>query len=188
MINQHPMDKLAEAFKHIPTPVQLIKIVEEVGEAGEAFIGIEGWNPRKGATHTIEDFHKELLDIALTALMLYRNTGGGPPLGRLSAHIEARWERHEREVVRPEANVPRDSRGTLIKPRCRVVAVSGPVPGQSGTVVATRSGNIGRGVPEALVRWGGGEETWHACSEMTVWLTEEPSPELPGDCRAGRLE
>lgn len=174
MINQHPIDKLADAFADIATPVQLAKMVEEVGEAAGAYIGMIGANPRKGETHTMEDFHKELMDVALTALMLFRNTTGGPPLAALHAHIEDRWDRHVREVVEPEANVPRDSRGTLIKPRCRVMAVSG-LPGQEGTVVATRSGDFGRGVPEALVRWGGGRETWHACSEMTVWLTEEPS-------------
>jgi hypothetical protein len=165
------IDKLAGAFKHIPTPVQLVKIVEEVGEAGEAYIGIEGWNPRKGATHTIEDFHKELLDIALTALMLYRNTGGGPPLARLSLHVDERWERHEREVG---SFIPRDARGTRVKVGCYVTmngAVAEAMEAR-GEVVGTRSG-LGNPEPEALVLWGD-RETWTEARKLVVWLTEQP--------------
>lgn len=168
-----PIDRLAGAFKHIPVPVQLIKIMEEVGEAGEAHIGIEGWNPRKGATHTIEDFHKELLDVALTALMLYRNTGGGPPLARLSAHIEDRWARHEREVVKPQANVPRDARGVLVRTRNRVVMDGVHATGMTGEVKAMRSG---QGVPEpqACVLWSDGHESWVETRKLAVWLHAEP--------------
>lgn len=169
MINQHPIDKLAGAFAGIATPVQLAKMVEEVGEAAGAYIGMIGANPRKGETHTMEDFHKELLDVALTALMLFRNTTGGPPLAALHAHIEDRWERHEREVG---AHVPRDSRGTIVKIRCRVMG-KGQVTGQAGTVMGTRSGDIGNGTPEALVRWSDGSEAWRPCSDLTVWMTQE---------------
>lgn len=177
MINQHPIDKLADAFAGIATPVQLAKMVEEVGEAAGAYIGMIGANPRKGETHTMEDFHTELLDVALTALMLYRNTGGGPPLARLSLHIENRWKRHESEVLGKSwrddgSNVLRDSRGTIVKIRCRVMG-KGQVTGQAGTVMGTRSGDFGSGTPEALVRWSDGSEAWRPCSDLTVWMTQD---------------
>lgn len=95
---QTPIDKLADAFGHIATPMQIAKMVEEVGEAAGAYIGVIGANPRKGETHTMQMFRTELLDVALTALMLYRNTAGGPPIEALCQHITERWERHEREV------------------------------------------------------------------------------------------
>jgi hypothetical protein len=94
------IDKLAHAFSHLDPAMQLGKIAEELGEAWEAYIGMVGSNPRKGVTHTTDDVRTELLDVALTALMLYRNMRGGPPLAALSAHIEARWKRHEEQVPR----------------------------------------------------------------------------------------
>lgn len=168
MINQHPIDKLAAAFAHIPIPVQLVKIVEEVGEAAGAYIGMLGANPRKGETHTMEDFHTELLDVALTALMLYRNTGGGPPLARLSAHIELRWERHEREVGAGGNERPRDWRGAVITTRQRVMLRETPAGPRGSVVVVGRIGDELR-EGEVMVRWDGVDhDVWEQASSLEI--------------------
>jgi len=44
------------------------KLMEEVGEVGQALGGMVGENPRKGVTHTREQVMGELLDVAFTAL------------------------------------------------------------------------------------------------------------------------
>lgn len=45
-----------------------LKLQEEAGEAAAAYIGMIGQNPRKGFTHTEEDYVNELADVAVTAL------------------------------------------------------------------------------------------------------------------------
>lgn len=47
--------------------MRLIKLVEETGEAFQAYIGMEGQNPRKCVTHAEEDVAKELCDVIITA-------------------------------------------------------------------------------------------------------------------------
>lgn len=47
------------------------KLMEEVGEVGQALGGWSGENPRKGITHTRDDVLDELLDVAITALGAY---------------------------------------------------------------------------------------------------------------------
>lgn len=192
-----PIDKLADAFAGIATPVQLAKMVEEVGEAAGAYVGMLGANPRKGETHTMEDFHKELLDVALTALMLYRNTGGGPAIGALHAHIEARWKRHVDEVlggVEPSAlstnvsvsemrvyntgnrgwnidptDAPRDWRGARILPTMLVMVRETPE-GPRGTVVDNAPDGVVTAQHEVLVRWHGGssEDVWEVASSLEI--------------------
>jgi NTP pyrophosphatase (non-canonical NTP hydrolase) len=48
--------------------MRVLKLVEEAGEAGAAYIGMVGQNPRKGVTHTRDDLLDELADVAITAL------------------------------------------------------------------------------------------------------------------------
>lgn len=48
--------------------MRVLKLVEEAGEAAAAYIGMVGQNPRKGITHTREQFLAELADVALAAL------------------------------------------------------------------------------------------------------------------------
>lgn len=48
--------------------MRVMKLMEEAGEAGAAYIGMVGQNPRKGVTHTMDDLLKELADVAITAL------------------------------------------------------------------------------------------------------------------------
>ena len=45
------------------------KVLEEAGEAVQALIGYTGQNPRKGFTHSREQFLSELADVAITAIM-----------------------------------------------------------------------------------------------------------------------
>lgn len=50
----------------------ILKLSEEVGEVAQAVVGVTRQNPRKGTTHTWEDVHSELCDVALTALIALR--------------------------------------------------------------------------------------------------------------------
>lgn len=49
--------------------LRVLKIGEEFGEVAEAMHGAMAANPRKGASHTWEDVHKELCDVTITALI-----------------------------------------------------------------------------------------------------------------------
>ncbi|WCD84577.1 hypothetical protein KPP03845_100900 [Streptomyces xanthophaeus] len=49
--------------------LQVLKIGEEFGEAAQAVIGVKGTNPRKGQSHSWEDVHDEVCDVAITALV-----------------------------------------------------------------------------------------------------------------------
>lgn len=48
---------------------RISKVIEELGEAIQAFIGYTGQNPRKGVTHSKEEVLDELGDTALTAIL-----------------------------------------------------------------------------------------------------------------------
>jgi NTP pyrophosphatase (non-canonical NTP hydrolase) len=47
--------------------LRLLKITEEAGEAAQAWIGVQGQNPRKGVTHTHPQVQDELCDVIVTA-------------------------------------------------------------------------------------------------------------------------
>ncbi|MFF4755523.1 MazG-like family protein [Streptomyces sp. NPDC002514] len=49
--------------------MRVLKIGEEFGEVAEALHGAMGANPRKGASHSWDDVHKELCDVAITTLV-----------------------------------------------------------------------------------------------------------------------
>ncbi|MFG3022275.1 MazG-like family protein [Streptomyces sp. NPDC048254] len=49
--------------------MRVLKVSEETGEVAEALHGVMGANPRKGHSHTWDDVHKELVDVAITALI-----------------------------------------------------------------------------------------------------------------------
>lgn len=49
--------------------MRVLKIGEEFGEVAEALHGAMGTNPRKGASHTWDDVHKELCDVTITAMI-----------------------------------------------------------------------------------------------------------------------
>lgn len=48
---------------------QILKLVEEIGEVAEAYIGANGLNPRKKGTYTDQDIAEEIADVAGTALI-----------------------------------------------------------------------------------------------------------------------
>lgn len=56
--------------------MRVLKLVEEAGEAAAAYIGMVGQNPRKGVTHTREQFLDELADVAITALCAIQHFTG----------------------------------------------------------------------------------------------------------------
>ncbi len=70
---------------------RLAKITEECGEVIEAFIGITGQNPRKGVHGSRADVHKELLDVAVTALAAAEHWTGnrGESMADFAAHVDA---------------------------------------------------------------------------------------------------
>ncbi|MFE4872479.1 MazG-like family protein [Streptomyces sp. NPDC056682] len=47
--------------------MRLLKVTEEAGEAAQAYIGMQGQNPRKGVTATPQDVATELCDVILSA-------------------------------------------------------------------------------------------------------------------------
>ena len=51
------------------TTLRILKITEEAGEVAQAWIGVQGQNPRKGVTHTAADVADELCDVIVTALV-----------------------------------------------------------------------------------------------------------------------
>ncbi len=51
------------------TALRILKITEEVGEVGNAYIGMTGQNPRKGITHTTTDVADELTDVIVAAMV-----------------------------------------------------------------------------------------------------------------------
>jgi len=56
--------------------MRILKLVEETGEAVQAWIGVKGQNPRKGITHTREQVISELADVVITALVAMESLGG----------------------------------------------------------------------------------------------------------------
>jgi NTP pyrophosphatase (non-canonical NTP hydrolase) len=88
--------------------MRLLKLVEEVGEVGSAYIGVTGQNPRKGVTHTNEDVASELCDVMLSAAVaLHRFTD--KPEYAFGEHVKSVAQRarntYDRESTseRPEA-------------------------------------------------------------------------------------
>lgn len=62
---------VADAYKDQPMAqdwARVSKVVEEVGEAIDALIGITGQNPRKGHYGSHDDLRAELCDVALTGI------------------------------------------------------------------------------------------------------------------------
>lgn len=71
------LDVLRKTAQHyiengnVTLPLQVIKLQEEVGEVAAALIGLLGSNPRKGVTHTWDDFCMELADVITTTVVAY---------------------------------------------------------------------------------------------------------------------
>lgn len=75
--------------------IRVTKVGEEYGEAVAAMVGAMDQNPRKGATHALDDVRKELLDVALTALAAFEHLTGndGHSMAALTEHIHAVYTR-----------------------------------------------------------------------------------------------
>lgn len=75
--------------------LRLLKLSEEVGEVSQAWIGVQGQNPRKGVTHTRRDVCDELVDVIVTAAVALVSLADGNPddmVAEKLAKIEARSE------------------------------------------------------------------------------------------------
>jgi len=68
--------------------MRVVKLMEEAGEAAQAYIGMMGQNPRKGVTHTPMEFYNELIDVAVTALCALQHFTRSDRVTRL--YVEAR--------------------------------------------------------------------------------------------------
>ena len=58
--------------------LRILKLSEEVGETAQAWIGVQGQNPRKGVTHTHVDVQDELCDVIVTAAVALASIAGNP--------------------------------------------------------------------------------------------------------------
>ncbi|WP_372344667.1 MazG-like family protein [Streptomyces sp. KL116D] len=58
--------------------LRLLKLSEEAGEVAQAWIGVQGQNPRKGITHTVGDVCDELIDVMVTAAVALASLSDQP--------------------------------------------------------------------------------------------------------------
>lgn len=81
---------------------RILKIVEEVGELSEAYIGYTGQNERKGFTHTLEDLRSEIVDVitsGLVALAGTRANDGDRLIDYVLDLVEQKCLRHAQAVA-----------------------------------------------------------------------------------------
>ncbi|HET9898971.1 MAG TPA: MazG-like family protein [Streptosporangiaceae bacterium] len=72
----------------VPVEIRLLKLTEEVGEAAEALIGMQGLNSRKGICRTRDDLLAELADVIITAAVAMSGIAGDVEEAR--SHLERR--------------------------------------------------------------------------------------------------
>ena len=72
----------------VPVETRLLKLTEEVGEAAEAFIGMQGLNARKGVCRSRDDLLAELADVIITAAVAMSGVTGDVDEAR--NHLERR--------------------------------------------------------------------------------------------------
>lgn len=65
--------------------LRILKLSEEVGEVAQAWIGVQGQNPRKGVTHSRADVADELCDVIVTAAVALASIAGEP-----AVHLDAK--------------------------------------------------------------------------------------------------
>jgi hypothetical protein len=73
----------------VPVEIRLLKLSEEVGEAAEAFIGMNGLNSRKGVCRSRDDLLAELADVIITAAVAMSGVTGGD-IDEARRHLEQR--------------------------------------------------------------------------------------------------
>ncbi|MYV58024.1 MazG-like family protein [Streptomyces sp. SID3212] len=72
--------------------LRLLKVSEELGEATQAAIGVEGQNPRKGVTHSNSDVATELCDVILSTMVAMHDYTHDPE-AFMDEYFEARSDR-----------------------------------------------------------------------------------------------
>lgn len=100
------IEDCASLFPKLDGNMAAWKVVEEIGEVADAFIGISGVNDRKGFYATRSDLRTEMLDVALTAMIawvkLCEEHGIGQTIDaavRLEEHARERAARHRAKVA-----------------------------------------------------------------------------------------
>jgi hypothetical protein len=73
---------------HVPIEIRLLKLTEEVGEAAEALIGMQGLNSRKETCRSRDDLLAELSDVIITAAVAMSGIAGDADQAR--DHLERR--------------------------------------------------------------------------------------------------
>ena len=84
-------DQVGQLHAHhgdVPAEVRLLKLTEEVGEAAEAFIGMQGLNSRKGTCRSRDDLLAELADVIITAAVAMSGIAGDAD--EAAGHLERR--------------------------------------------------------------------------------------------------
>lgn len=74
--------------RHVLVEIRLLKLTEEVGEAAEALIGMQGMNGRKGTCRSRDDLLAELPYVIITAAVAMSGIAGGADQAR--DHLERR--------------------------------------------------------------------------------------------------
>lgn len=97
--------RLAEWLGDVPVEAQLLKLSEEVGEVAEAYLGMSGFNRRKGLSHTRDDLAGELADVIITAALALVRVTGGPDAARAAfgAHLAGVLARSGIDMAPPDS-------------------------------------------------------------------------------------
>jgi NTP pyrophosphatase (non-canonical NTP hydrolase) len=80
--------RLHDYHGDVPAEVRLLKLTEEVGEAAEALIGMQGLNSRKGTCRSRDDLLAELADVIIAAAIAMSGIAGDVDQAR--RHLEQR--------------------------------------------------------------------------------------------------
>lgn len=87
------------------TAMRLMKLGEETGEVMQAYIGMQGQNPRKGVTHTASDVADELCDVIVTA-MVALHAFSSAPAEHFAGKLRRITDRVDVRPVPPGSPVP----------------------------------------------------------------------------------
>ncbi len=82
------VERLHAYHGEVPVEIRILKLTEEVGEVAEAYIGIHGFNKRKGTHRTPDDLLDELADVIITAAVAMSAVAGDADQAR--THFEHR--------------------------------------------------------------------------------------------------
>jgi NTP pyrophosphatase (non-canonical NTP hydrolase) len=80
--------RLHDYHGDVAAEVRLLKLTEEVGEAAEALIGMQGLNGRKGTCRSRDDLLAELADVIIAAAIAM--VGVADDMDEARGHLERR--------------------------------------------------------------------------------------------------